>query len=83
MFFLQGKTHMRQGEPAQAEAHLLEALRRAPETPEIYETLAALALSNGNAAEALVYCQDLLTLVPDHPFARKAVPVLQASLTAA
>ena len=66
-----------------AEASLLEALRRAPKTCEIYESLAALALSAGDAPKALAYFQDLLTLAPHHALAARAVPVLRASLAAA
>jgi tetratricopeptide (TPR) repeat protein len=83
IFFLQGTTLARQGDTPQAEASFLEALRRAPKAPEIYEKLAALALSAGDAAKALAYFEDLLVIVPDHALAKKAVPVLIASLAAA
>ena len=83
IFFLQGKAHMQRDETPEAEVSLLEALRRAPEAPEIYEHLAALALSTRDVAKALAYFQDLLMLVPDHPLARRAVSLLQASVAAA
>jgi tetratricopeptide (TPR) repeat protein len=83
IFFLEGKTHLQRGETGPAERSLLEALRRAPNTPEVYEQLAALALSVGDTPKALVYFQDLLLLIPGHTLAAKAVPLLQASLTAA
>jgi tetratricopeptide (TPR) repeat protein len=83
IFFLEGKARMARGESAAAEASLLEALRRAPTTCEIYENLAALALSGGDAPKALAYFQDLLTLVPNHALAARAIPVLRASLAPA
>ncbi len=83
IFYLQGRTHAARGMTAEAEESLLEALRRAPKTCEIYESLAALALSAGDAPKALAYFQDLLTLAPHHALAARAVPVLRASLEAA
>lgn len=83
IFFLEGKARMARGESAAAEASLLEALRRAPTTCEIYENLAALALSGGDAPKALAYFQDLLTLAPNHALAARAIPVLRASLAVA
>ncbi len=73
---------MQLGDTAAAEASLLEALRRAHDAPEIYETLGALALSTGDTPKALAYFQDLMTLVPDHALAKKAVSVLRASMAA-
>jgi tetratricopeptide (TPR) repeat protein len=83
IFFLEGAQRMRRQEWGEAERWLLEALRRAPGTPEIYQQLAAVALSQGDRAQALGYFQDLLGVAPGHPLARQAVPVLQASLAAA
>jgi tetratricopeptide (TPR) repeat protein len=83
IFYLEGKTHMARGESVAAETSLLEALRRAPTTCEIYESLAALALSAGDAPKALAYFQDLLTLAPNHALAARAIPVLRASLVPA
>jgi tetratricopeptide (TPR) repeat protein len=83
IFFLQGKQWMVRQDWAQAEQSLLEALRRAPETPEIYESLAAVAMSKGDMVKALGYFQGLLALAPDHALAQKAVPVLQGSLATA
>jgi tetratricopeptide (TPR) repeat protein len=83
LFFLRAKAHLKQRETVEAEKSFLEALRRSPETPEIYENLAALALSEGDRAKALAYFQDLLARVPDHRLATKAVSILQVSLTAA
>ena len=83
IFFVQGKQWMARQDWVQAEQSLREALRRAPETPEIYESLAAVAMSKGDMARALAYFQDLLALAPDHALAKKAVPVLQGSLATA
>ena len=66
----------------QAEASLLEALRRSPATPEIYQKLGTVALSRGDTAQALAYFQDLLGLTPEDALARRAVPILQANLAA-
>jgi tetratricopeptide (TPR) repeat protein len=83
IFFLEGKTRMQRGEPAEAEESLLEALRRAPHTPEIYEQLAAAAFSRGDASRALAYFQDLLIVAPNHPVAAKAVRTLHAAMQSA
>ena len=83
IFFLQGVQWMAKQQWAEAERSLLEALRRAPETPEIYQNLAAVALSRGDQSQALAYFQDLLTLVPEHPLASRAVTVLRHALVAA
>lgn len=83
IFFLRGKAHMQRNEPAEAEASLLDALRRAPKAPEIHERLAALALAAGDTAKALAYFQDLATLVPGHALAAKAVATLRASMAQA
>jgi tetratricopeptide (TPR) repeat protein len=83
IFFLEGSHRMLRKEWTEAESFLLEALRRAPKTPEIYEKLAALAMSCGHHGRALRYFTDLLHLVPNHSLAAKAVPLLQASLVAA
>lgn len=83
IFFVQGKQWMARKDWAQAERSLLEALRRAPETPEIFESLAAVALAKGDLAQALGYFQDLLARAPEHALARKAIPVLQGSLATA
>jgi tetratricopeptide (TPR) repeat protein len=83
IFFLEGKAHVHRGNAAEAEARLLEALQRAPATPEIYEHLAALAFSRGEVARALGYFQRLLAVAPNHPVAARAIPVLQTALTAA
>lgn len=83
IFFLQGVRRMARQEWAEAERSFLEALRRAPATPEILQKLAAVALSRGAQAQALAYFQDLLAVVPDHPLASRAVPVLEAALAAA
>ncbi len=80
IYFLQGVYLMAKQQWSEAEDSLHQALRRAPETPEIYQHLAALSLSRGDQSQALAYFQDLLALVPEHPLARKAVPVLEASL---
>ena len=77
IFYLEGAQRMARGEWCEAEARLLEALRRAPETPEIYEKLAATALSRGDQRQALGYFTDLLGLMPEHALARRAVPILQ------
>jgi len=83
IFFVQGKQWMVRQDWAQAEQSLLEALRRAPETPEIFESLAVVALSKGDLAQALGYFQDLAARAPGHPLAAKAIPLLQASLATA
>jgi tetratricopeptide (TPR) repeat protein len=83
IFYLLGKTHAARGEMVEAETNLLEALRRAPKTCEIYESLAAHALATGDAAKALGYFQDLLALAPHHALAARAISVLQAGLAAA
>jgi tetratricopeptide (TPR) repeat protein len=83
IYFLEGKSRMARGESGAAEASLLEALRRAPKTCEIYESLAALALSAGDAPKALDYFQNLLALAPHHALAARAIPVLRASLATA
>lgn len=83
IFFLQGRALAQQGDVVQAEASYLESLRRAPKAPEIYENLAALALSAGDSAKALTYFQDLSTVAPGHPLASKAVAILRASMTEA
>ena len=83
IFFVQGKQWMVRQDWARAEQSLLEALRRAPETPEIYESLAAVAMSRGDMAQALGYFQDLAARAPGHPLAAKAIPLLQASLATA
>jgi tetratricopeptide (TPR) repeat protein len=80
IFFLQGVRKMAARNWSEAESSLLQALRRAPQTPEIFQNLAAVALSRGDHGQALAYFRDLLALVPDHPLARKAIPLLQASL---
>ncbi|HTX52954.1 MAG TPA: hypothetical protein VMD08_06060, partial [Candidatus Baltobacteraceae bacterium] len=49
-----------------------------PETPEIYQSLAALALAQGEQKKALENFRTLLRLVPDHPVARRAVSLLAA-----
>jgi len=82
IFFLEGKAHMHRGNSTEAEARLLEALQRAPATPEICENLAALAFSCGDAARALAYFQRLLAIAPNHPIAARAIPALQAALKA-
>jgi tetratricopeptide (TPR) repeat protein len=83
IFFVQGKQWMARRDWIQAEQSLLEALRRAPETLEIYESLAAVAMAKGDLAQALSYFQDLAARAPGHPLAAKAIPLLRASFAAA
>jgi tetratricopeptide (TPR) repeat protein len=81
IFFLEGSHRMARKEWDEAETSLLGALRRAPGTPEIYEKLAAVALSRGDQPQALAYFREVLTLVPNHALAVRAVPVLAAAMT--
>jgi len=83
LFFLEGTTRMARGEWPEAERSLLEALRLAPETPEVYQNLAALTLAQNRHAQALGYFTELLRLVPDHPVALRAVPLLRGALAVA
>jgi len=83
IFFLEGTIRMQRGEPAEAEESLLDALQRAPRTPEIYEKLAAVAFSRGDTPQALAYLQGLLVVAPNHPVAMQLVPALQGALQAA
>ena len=83
IFFVQGVQRMARREWAAAEASLLEALRRSPETPEVWERLGLIALNTDRPAQALACFQGLLALAPDHPLARRAVPLLQGAATAA
>jgi len=78
IFFLEGKHQMAAGRLADAERSFGEARKRAPETPEIYQSLAALALAQGEQKKALENFRTLLRLVPDHPVARRAVSLLAA-----
>ncbi len=76
IFFLEGKYLMAAGRLADAEASLSEAQKRAPETAEVYQSLAALALARGETGKALLNFRTLLRLVPDHPVAGRAVSLL-------
>jgi tetratricopeptide (TPR) repeat protein len=82
IFFLEGVHRMARREWPEAQARLLEALRRAPDVPEIYQHLAAISLERGDHPQALGYFKDLLAIVPSHPLAVRAVPVLEAAVAA-